>query len=357
MTIGGREIGAERPVLVIAEIGVNHDGSVETALALVAAAAKAGADAVKLQVFTAERLLHPSARFANYQSDRTTAVDPAAMLRRYELADEALSVIVAAIRDAGLIPIATPFSPADVDRVVAIGAAAIKIASPDLVNKVLLGRACATRLPMILSTGAAARAEIDAAVEWLRLRAANLSLLHCVSSYPTSPAETNLRWIVDLARFGLPVGYSDHSTELIAGALAIASGASIIEKHLTYDTSAAGPDHSASFDPGQFAEYVKLIRLAEQMRGSATRHVLDCENDVRSVSHQSLVAARTIDKGTAITHADLTCQRPGDGISAWELDAIVGRRAAVRIEAGALLSQAALSPAMLDSSSEAGNAR
>jgi N-acetylneuraminate synthase/N,N'-diacetyllegionaminate synthase len=192
---------------------------------------------------------------------------------------------------------------------------------------------------MILSTGASEPAEIDAAVAEYRNRAA-LALLHCVSSYPTDAADANLRWISDLSRHGVPVGYSDHATEVIAGALAVAAGATIVEKHLTYDTIAAGPDHSASFDPKQFAEYVRLIRLAEQMRGTRTREVLPCERDVRTVSRQGLVTKRAVRKGERIGLEDLTTQRPGTGASREAIEAMVGQPAAIDYPAGAMIEAA-----------------
>ncbi len=324
-------------VLVIAEIGVNHDGSVDRALELVRAAARAGADAVKVQVFVAERLMHPSARFADYQVGRTEASDPIAMLRQYELDDAALSRIVEEAAKRSLVTIATPFSPEDVPRVVAMGAAAIKIASPDLVNALLLQHACETRLPMIVSTGATTPDEIGGAVGWLTPRCASLALLHCVSSYPTPAEQANLRWIADLARFGLPVGYSDHSDQLIAGALAVSAGARIIEKHLTYDTAASGPDHSASFDAEQFEEYVALIRIAERMNGSKRRELLDCEKDVRVVSRQGLVLKRDVRAGETLAISDLTTQRPGDGVSPELLAAHVGMQVRQDMSAGLMI--------------------
>src|SRR5205823_3593976 len=144
-----------------------------------------------------------------------------------------------------------------------------------------------------ISTGASTLEEIERAVGWLHELRAHFALLHCISSYPTESADANLCWIADLAnRFNVPVGYSDHTTDVLAGALAAAAGAVVIEKHLTYDRSAAGPDHAASFDQGEFAEYVKLIRRAEKLRGSGGRRVLDVERDVRTVSRQSVVLRR-----------------------------------------------------------------
>ncbi len=337
MKIGTRELGPDQSVFVIAEIGVNHDGSVERAIDLVHAARDAGADAVKLQVFSADRLMHRSARFATYQASRVDAADPAEMLRRYELDDSALLRIATVAADARLIALATPFSPEDVDRVAAFGTA-IKIASPDLVNRVLLARVIKAGLPMLVSTGAADADEVERATNWLRRKGATLALLHCVSAYPVAAGDAQLNWIRWLARFGVPVGYSDHTSEPVTGALAVIAGACIVEKHITYDVAASGPDHSASFNAMQFAEYVRLIRIAEQMRGDGgPRHQLECEKDVRGVSRQSLVAARAIPAGARIDVGSLTTQRPGLGISAECVDDVVGRRARRDIAAGEIL--------------------
>jgi sialic acid synthase SpsE len=323
-------------VFVIAEIGVNHDGSVDRALELLDHAKACGADAVKLQIFRADTLVHRSATFAEYQKERVDAADPATMLRQYELNDVAIDTIRRAADAAGLALISTPFSPSDVTRAAAVSAA-IKIASPDLVNRLLLRRVIETGRTMIVSTGAATVDEIDRAVGWLKLQGASFALLHCISSYPVSQEKANLSWIADLATHGVPIGYSDHPTDVLAGAVAVACVARIIEKHLTYDTSAAGPDHSASFDPATFAKYIRRIRQAERMIGLPGRKVLDCEVDVRTVSRQSLVLVRTLPVGHVLRQDDLTTQRPGTGISAERLEQVVGRKTVRTVHAGAML--------------------
>lgn len=343
--IESRSIGPAEPVWVIAEIGVNHDGSLDRALELVAHAKNAGADAVKLQVFSGEALMHPCALFAEYQKDRVQAADPVQMLKQYELTDAEMRRVVEAIREAGMSPLATPFSLGDVDRIVALDIRALKIASPDLVNRLLLERCLTTAMPLILSTGAATLSEIDRSTEWLDERSARYALLHCISSYPTEACDANLSWIARLGqRYSVPIGFSDHTTDAISGALAVMAGACIVEKHLTYDTAARGPDHSASMDPVQFAKYVQDIRRAEILRGSGDRRVLDCERDVRSVSRQSFVAARDIPEGETISRADLITQRPAVGILAGDLDRVLNSRSTRFIKAGTMLL-----PCMLES--------
>jgi N,N'-diacetyllegionaminate synthase len=200
--------------------------------------------------------------------------------------------------------------------------------------------------PLLISTGASTGDEVNDVVARLNGAEANFALLHCVSSYPTHRADANLCWVAELAaRYGVPIGYSDHTNEPMSGALAVMSGACIIEKHLTYDRSARGPDHAASADPEQFAAYVAAIRLAETMRGVPGKRVLDCERDVRRVSRQSLVAVRDIGVGQQIQSTDLTVQRPGTGVPAAEAVKIVGRRPCRAIAAGTMLQWDMLSDA------------
>ena len=223
--IGDRRLAPGHPTFVIAEIGVNHDGSVERAIQLVAAASEAGADAVKLQLFTAAGLMNGASEFAGYQRDRVADASPTAMLRRYELSPADMAVVVAEIRAAGLLPLATPFSPGDVAALSHLGLPAVKIASPDLVNRPLLACVAALGVPVLASTGAATLDEVSRTCGWLRKWRVPFALLHCISSYPVADADANLCWIAELAeRFGVPVGYSDHATDELAGALAVAAG-------------------------------------------------------------------------------------------------------------------------------------
>ncbi len=179
--------------------------------------------------------------------------------------------------------------------------------------------------------------EVATTVGWLADHKSGLALLHCVSSYPVPNDAANLCWIEELAGFGLPVGYSDHTTDEFAGAAAVASGACIVEKHLTYDRNASGPDHSASADAHQFAKYVKVIRRVEALRGTAGKRVLEIEQDVRRVSRQSLVLVRDLAQGETIGESDVTVQRPGTGISAADVRLAVGRRVTIPVRMGTLL--------------------
>lgn len=344
--IGQHGIGPGERTLVVAEIGVNHDGSARQAASLVEHAARAGADLLKFQIFRAEQLIHPSAQLAGYQQHRGLKNDPAEMLRRYELPPLEIARLSELTRGFGMIPLATPFSLEDVEVIEHLGLPAIKIASPDLVNRVLLERCARIGRPMILSTGAATMQEVEQCVMWLTEWGVPFALMHCVSAYPVPTDHANLRWITELEeRFDVPVGFSDHTTEPLAGAFAVSAGACIVEKHLTHDRFAPGPDHAVSADPDQFAEYVRLLRLGERMRGKESKSVLPIEQDVRTVSRQSLVLVRDLEPGQVIEPADLTVQRPGTGIPAGAAVLAIGRRARRAIRTGTLLQWDMLSDA------------
>lgn len=320
--IEDREIGPGLEPYVIAEVGVNHDGNIVRGQDLVRAAHTAGADAVKLQFFEADRLMSDDSRLARYQEE-AGATDPREMLREFELPVELMEMLVRDARDLGLHPIVTVFSDTLVKEAERLDVAAYKVASPDIINKPLIDALLRTGRPIILSTGAAEAEEIRRACGWVA--DANAAYLHCVSSYPTGDEEATLRGIADLGRWTKRVvGYSDHTTGVDTGALAVAAGASILEKHLTFDRNAPGPDHAASLDTKQFAEYVRLVRRAHRMLGGG-KSVLPAEADVRCVSRQSLVANRPLKAGERITADDLVIKRPGTGIAPFRLDATIGR--------------------------------
>jgi sialic acid synthase SpsE len=217
---------------------------------------------------------------------------------------------------------------------------AFKTASPDLVNLPLLREVSAIGRPLVVSTGAATSSEVERAARWLA-PLPELAFLQCTSSYPANDDCAAIGGMTEIAAVtGRAVGYSDHTASLDTGALAVAAGACILEKHLTYDRSASGPDHAASLDPAQFAEYVRLARRAARMIGSPLKELQDVERDVRNVSRQSLVAARDIPAGAFITREDLAVKRPGTGICASRIDEIVGRRTVRAIRADHVLHEA-----------------
>lgn len=334
------------PPYIIAEIGVNHDGSVDRALELVDAAHHAGADAIKLQLFETDRLMSRASRLAEYQTG-AGEVDPFSMLRRLELSIDEMDPIVSRARELGLHAIVTVFSMELVPIAERLPWDAYKSASPDIINTPLLEAMARTGKPMIVSTGASTLEEVARAVNWLQPICNNgLGLLQCVSSYPTPREDSSLRAIETLIHEfpGCIVGYSDHTRDVDTGGIAAILGASILEKHLTYDRGATGPDHAASLDPAQFAAYVSIasqaadasattrsvhVRDTTDVRlGDPHKAVLACEHDVRAVSRQSLVAARDLPAHHTITREDLTIKRPGTGIEPWRIAEVVGSQTA-----------------------------
>lgn len=335
MRIGDREIGPNHPPYVIAEIGVNHDGSVERALALARMARDAGADAVKLQLFKTDLLLSRSAKLAAYQ-ESAGETDPIGMLRRLELSVEQMTPVVGVIHELRLHAIVTVFSVELVGEARGLGWDAYKTASPDIINRPLLDEIATTGGPMIVSTGASTLAEVERAVGWLKRAGERVALLQCVSCYPTPIEHASLGGIAAIGEvFAGPVGYSDHTAGVETGAMAVAAGACVLEKHLTYDRSAAGPDHAASLDVDGFGRYVELARSGVRADDSLEplKRVLDIERDVRSVSRQSLIPRHSFPAGHVLTRDDLTIKRPGIGLEPCELEGVVGRALARDVEA------------------------
>jgi len=294
MKIARRTIDSAHPPYVIAEIGVNHDGRFDRAVDLVDAAADAGADGVKLQLFEADRLLGRAAVLAGYQA-RSGASDPFQMLRACELSVD-------------------------------------DIASSDIIHRPLITAMMRTDLPLILSTGAATLEEVLEASSWLGDHPH--LFMHCVSAYPLADEDATLGGRAALAAH-LPtaLGYSDHTTCTDTGGLAVAGGACLLEKHLTWSRDAPGPDHAASLDPDGLREYVRLAHRAWRMRGPIEKRVQEIERDVRRVSRQSLTAVRFLPAGHVLEGRDLTCKRPGTGLSPARLGEVVGRSLARAVDA------------------------
>lgn len=332
------------PAMIIAEAGVNHNGSRELALRLVDAAADAGADVVKFQAFRAEALAATFAPKAEYQTKTTGAAQSQLeMLRSLELGEADFREIRQHCRQRGIRFLATPFDEQSLDDLVnKHEVEAIKLGSGDVTNAPLLARAARSRRPVILSTGMSTLAEVEEALGVLAygyaptqeppsldtfrqaFRSAagqealrrNVTLLHCTTEYPAAYEDVNLRAMDTLrATFGLPVGLSDHTPGIHVAVAAAARGAVAIEKHLTLDRNLPGPDHRASLEPGEFRQLVTAIRQVEAALGSDTKAPAPGELANVPVARRSLVAARDIRKGETFTAENLAVKRPGSGTS------------------------------------------
>jgi len=336
-SIGPARIGPGEPVYVVAEIGVNHNGCARTAAELIHAAAEAGADAVKFQVFAPQRLVRHDAPAAAYQKRAGQGDRQYQMLARLALSPDDLGRLAETADRCDVEFLATPFSVADLRTLLDLGVRAVKLASPDLVNWPLLEAAAASRLPVLASTGAAEMSEVVESVDhFRRARGGPLALLHCVSRYPTPEHEANLAAIRTLGRtFGCVTGFSDHTESTAIGGYAAAAGAAIIEKHFTLSRAQDGPDHAFSLEPAAMAEYIRGIRAAEVMLGNGRITVSPGQEEVRRLARGSVVAACDIPAGRRLSADMLTVKRPGDGISPRQISALIGRVAARDIPADA----------------------
>lgn len=349
ITINSRTIGGSEPPYIIAELGVNHDGDPTRAVDLTHLAIDSGADAVKFQLFEADRLMSRAAKLAAYQKSAGES-DPISMLKRLELTIEHLAPCVTLAQSRGVDAIVSIFSAELVPIAEQLPWNAYKTASPDIINLPLLTALAQTGKPLIVSTGASTPDEISRCDSWLSTYP-DIAYLQCVSSYPTPSHMAELGGIAAIATL-LPhrvIGYSDHTTGLSTGMDAVLMGARILEKHFTYSRSAAGPDHAASLDPNGFSLYCHNIRSlplfdadalasmssahrrsAELMSTrppdvNAIKRILPIEEDVRTVSRQSLTTTRALPVGHILTPADLTIKRPGTGIPPYFLDTVLGK--------------------------------
>jgi len=322
-------------VFVIAECGVNHNGSLDLALKLVDEAVRTGADAVKFQTFKPEALVSRAARMASYQRKAARGEDSQrAMLASLVLSERDHQKVKACCDEKKIEFMSTPFDEASCDLLVRLGVKRLKIGSGDLTHLPLLRHAAATKLPVILSTGMSGIGEVAEAVAAVR-GAGNdaIALLHCLTEYPAPVGEVNLRAMHTLrAAFGLPVGYSDHTVGMEASIAAVALGATIIEKHLTLDNDMPGPDHRASANPKDFAELVRAIRNITAALGDGVKRPAPSEMKNVSIARRSLVAARPLPRGTRITLADVAVKRPATGIQPADLEKVLNMTVTCDVE-------------------------
>jgi N-acetylneuraminate synthase/N,N'-diacetyllegionaminate synthase len=329
IALGSRRIGAGEPVFVIAEAGVNHNGDAGMARRLVDAAADAGADAVKFQTWVTELLIAQEAPLAEYQARNIGGgKSQFQMLKELELDRAALPGLKRAAEARGLTFFSTPDEEDSADFLEGLGVPLFKIGSAEVTNLELLRHVARKRRPLILSTGMSTLDEVERAVRAIE-DAGNreLVLLHCVSDYPSRPADSNLRAMATLARaFGYPVGFSDHTPGHVVAIAAVALGACVIEKHLTLDNALPGPDHSASLDAPAFAAMVAALRQCETALGTGRKEPAAAELQHRPLMRKRWVAGRALAAGTRLTRADLLLRRASpDGLDPSQLELLLGR--------------------------------
>ncbi len=333
------------PAFLIAEAGVNHNGDEALALKLVEASARAGVDAVKFQTFVPEALVAARAPLAAYQVIGAQGADQLSMLRALCLSRESHARLKKAAEDLGLSFMSTPFDEDSARFLTDLGVPALKISSGEVTNLPFLESLSRLGPSLILSTGMSTLSEVGEAIEVLTKRGRPLALLHCVSSYPTTPEDCNLKAMATMREaFKLPVGWSDHTRAPEVAIAAAALGAAIIEKHITLDRTMKGPDHQASTEPAEFAAQVRSIRVVEATRGDGLKQPRPSEIAVAAVARRSLHWGRDLPEGHRITASDLVCLRPADGLAPSMLGKLIGRRLLRTVSNGAKAETGDLSP-------------
>lgn len=322
----------DKKVFIIAEAGVNHNGSLSIAKRLVDVAARAGCDAVKFQTFISDRVATSQAPKAPYQRRGVSGrLSHLKMLKALELSPEDHKALASHCARRRIIFMSTPFDEESADLLERIGMKIFKIPSGEITNEPLIRHVAAKNRPIILSTGMSTLDEVARAIRWIKSEqptSGSITLLHCVSAYPARQRDMNLRAILTLERkFRLPVGLSDHTLGIEASIAAQAMGAGVIEKHFTLSRRMKGPDHRASLEPKELAGLVRSIRNVEQALGDGLKEPAAGERRMRKIARRSIIACRDINPGDVMTKADITCKRPGTGIPPYRIGSVVGSTA------------------------------
>lgn len=328
---GGIQIGPGQPMFVIAEAGINHEGDLDAALALVDAAAEAGADAVKFQTFVTENVITRRAPKANYHIE-TTGDDSLQswfdLIKSEELQPDDFARIKARCDERQIVFLSTPYDEPSVDLLIELGVPFIKIASTDTDNVGLLEHIGKRGAAAILSTGMSTLDEVRTSVGVLRdAGCPQLVVMQCTAEYPAPPAEANLRAMAEISEIcDVAVGYSDHVTGPAAAIAAVALGACVYEKHFTLDKTLAGPDHRASMETPELAALIRDIRTAEAALGDGRKRIMPSEEKNRPILRRYLVATRDLTAGHPLARGDITAKRTGGvGIPASRLRDVLDR--------------------------------
>lgn len=314
-------------VYIIAEAGVNHNGSVEIAEKLIDSAAQAGADAVKFQTFIATAGVSRFAEKAQYQKENTTASESQLeMIKKLELPFDQHRHLMEYCHKRNIQFLSTGFDFESINLLKSLKVPCMKVPSGEITNLPLLRQVNEYMHPVIMSTGMATLNEIKEALAVLK--DCKVSLLHCTTEYPCPYEGVNLKAMQTMRdAFHLPVGYSDHTKGIEVPIAAVAMGATIIEKHFTLDRNMEGPDHKASLEPDELKAMVTAIRHIEAALGTGEKEPAECEKKNMAIARKSIVAKRAIKKGELLTEENLTVKRPGDGVSPMKWDEIVGTTA------------------------------
>lgn len=329
-------------VLVIAEAGVNHNGSLALAKEMVVAAKRAGADVVKFQTGTAELIVSDEAQKAEYQKNNTDASESQlAMLKKILLPMDDFRELKDYCDEVGIEFMSTAFDLPSLDLLVNLQQKGFKVPSGEITNLPYLQKIASYNRATILSTGMANLDEIEQAIEAMQsagLDKSKLVILHCNTAYPTPMEDVNLNAMQSLQKaFGVSVGYSDHTLGIEVPIAAVALGAIVIEKHFTLDRTMEGPDHAASLEPEELEQMVRSIRNIESAMGDGFKSPSKSEIQNTVAARRSIYTTKLLEKGARITEDCLIMKRPGDGISPMQLHSVLNKRLARTIESGSKL--------------------
>ncbi|TDX58906.1 N-acetylneuraminate synthase family protein [Orenia marismortui] len=330
--IGDRVIGEDNPAFIIAEIGINHNGSIYRAKKMIDICKEADVDVVKFQMRDLDELYRKGV-FENTFAEDLSLQYTLSLLKKFQLSTEDFEELAEYAREKGLIFMCTPWDKESVDNLEGIGVPAYKIASADMTNLDLLDYVISKDKPMIISTGMSTEEEIEKTVQFLKAREANFALLHCNSTYPAPFKDINLRFMTELEKYDVPVGYSGHERGIAISGAAVAMGATIIERHFTLDRTMEGPDHAASLEPSGLNKLVRNIRAIELAMGTNHRWLSQGERLNRENLGKSLVAANNIAKGQEIKKEDIVVKSPGKGLSPQKINELIGVKAHRNIQA------------------------
>lgn len=317
-------------IFIIAEAGVNHNGDMKLAENMVEVAATAGADAVKFQTFSADKLVVRNSPKAAYQLNNTDKEESQhAMLKKLELSKRQHETLQKCCKEHSIMFLSTPFDYGSIELLESYDIQIYKIPSGEITNYPYLKKVGSLHKPVILSTGMSDLSEVQDAVSVLRCNgSASIVLLHCNTQYPTPIEDVNLRAMITMGeQLGLPVGYSDHTRGIEVSIAAAALGAVVIEKHFTISRDLEGPDHKASLEPAELKAMVAAIRNVETALGNGIKQVTPSEKDNRIVARKSIVASKRIAAGEIFSEENLTVKRPGTGITPMHWDQVLGLRA------------------------------
>lgn len=322
---------------IIAEIGVNHNGSIELAKEMIKSASDCGVDAVKFQTFVSEDLVTEDAKKADYQNENTSEKTQFEMLKKLELTFDDFKELKDYAFDNGVMFLSSPFDKKSVDLLENLDVPAYKLGSGELNNFELIDYVQKTGKPIIISTGMATLDEIKETYEFIDDKE-NLIVLHCITGYPTSFEEANLNFIKTLqSELDSPIGFSDHSPGIELPIAAVALGACVVEKHFTIDKTLDGPDHKASLNPEEFKAMVDAIRNVEVAMGDGVRKFSENELEIKKVARKSIIINKDISKDTIIERDMLTIKRPGTGIAPKEINKVIGKKINKDLASGTVL--------------------